>query len=91
MSIMENQEKIYTATELCQRYGISRTTLQRRIDDGLITPMAYPVYLKRPGQTRFTESEVKRLEAEFERISQERAAEIAKRRAKRADSGIPVA
>ncbi|RYX84240.1 DNA-binding protein [bacterium] len=50
-----------TVQEAIDYLGISRATLNRRIDAGAITPLPKPPYLKRRHKTMFLRADVERL------------------------------
>lgn len=50
-----------TVQEVCKHLGISRATLNRRVEAGAITPLPKPPYLKRRHKTLFRRADVENL------------------------------
>lgn len=47
--------------QVCEFLGISRATLMRRVDDGVLTPLPKPAILKRHRKLEFQRSDIERL------------------------------
>jgi excisionase family DNA binding protein len=62
-----NNQLFYSATETCERTGISRATLQRWIQKGVLNK----IRRDRRGFRLFTEEDLSTLKAETERINVE--------------------
>ncbi|BCM91835.1 hypothetical protein IAD21_03712 [Abditibacteriota bacterium] len=47
--------------EVCQFLGISRATLMRRVDDGVLVPLPKPPILKRHRKLEFRRTDIEKL------------------------------
>ena len=65
MPIEINGQLLYSATETCERTGISRATLQRWLQKGVLNK----IRRDRRGFRLFTEEDLSVLKAEIERIN----------------------
>ena len=66
MPVTLGGHKYYRTAEVCRKVGISRTTLFRWLIEGIFSE---PEHRDRRGWRLFTEDEVKKMEAEANRIS----------------------
>ena len=65
MSIIINHETYYRTAEVCQKVGMSRSTLLRWLRSGILEDSAHR---DRRGWRLFTEADIKRIEAEANEI-----------------------
>ena len=66
MAIKVNGQTYFRTADVCRLVGISRTTLFRWLNEGMLT---YAISRDRRGWRLFTEDEVNTLKAEAERIN----------------------